>query len=149
MSWVEKVRRQYRQNGRAERIEPRHGRLNNRVDEATQAMLAGGAGSAAGGWLRCPALARGATFLRRTPMRLSAFHTCATHRRIPRRSARIFSNSAKVRSAHRQEFIAKIQATPPEHLIFLDESGVTTATARLYARRPEFPKLALPKDIAF
>jgi len=34
----------------------------------------------------------------------------------------------------RQEFVARIAATPPEHLIFLDESGVTTSMTRLRAR---------------
>jgi thiamine pyrophosphate-dependent acetolactate synthase large subunit-like protein len=38
---------------------------------------------------------------------------------------------------HHQEFVAKVCATPPEHLIFLDESGFTTAMTRLYARRPD------------
>jgi len=37
----------------------------------------------------------------------------------------------------REEFVAKIRATPSERLIFLDESGVTTAMTRLYARRPD------------
>ena len=34
----------------------------------------------------------------------------------------------------RQEFIARIATISPEHLIFLDESGVTTSMTRLYAR---------------
>ena len=34
----------------------------------------------------------------------------------------------------REEFVAKIRSITPEHLIFLDESGVTTSMARLYAR---------------
>jgi transposase len=34
----------------------------------------------------------------------------------------------------RAEFIEKIRATPPEHLIYLDESGVSTQMTRLYAR---------------
>lgn len=34
----------------------------------------------------------------------------------------------------RQEFVARIAAIPPEHLIFLDESGVTTSMTRLRAR---------------
>jgi len=38
LSWVEKVRRQYRQNGQAERIEPRHGPVS-RVDEAAKRCL--------------------------------------------------------------------------------------------------------------
>jgi transposase len=38
VSWVEKVRRQYRQNGQAERIEPRHGPVS-RVDEAAKRCL--------------------------------------------------------------------------------------------------------------
>ena len=38
VSWVEKVRRQYRQNRQAERIEPRHGPLS-RVDEAAKRCL--------------------------------------------------------------------------------------------------------------
>jgi transposase len=38
VSWVEKVRRQYRQSGRAERIEPRHGPVS-RVDEAAKRCL--------------------------------------------------------------------------------------------------------------
>ena len=35
----------------------------------------------------------------------------------------------------REEFVARVRATPPEHLIFLDESGVTTSMTRLYGRR--------------
>ncbi len=38
LGWVEKVRRQYRQSGRAERIEPRHGPVS-RVDEAAKRCL--------------------------------------------------------------------------------------------------------------
>ncbi len=34
----------------------------------------------------------------------------------------------------RQEFLEKIQATPSEHLIYLDESGVTTQMTRRYGR---------------
>ncbi len=34
----------------------------------------------------------------------------------------------------REEFLAKIRTVTPEHLIFLDESGVTTSMTRLYAR---------------
>lgn len=34
----------------------------------------------------------------------------------------------------RAEFLEKIHATPPERLIYLDESGVTTQMTRLYAR---------------
>jgi transposase len=34
----------------------------------------------------------------------------------------------------RAEFIEKIRATSPEHLIYQDESGVTTSMTRLYAR---------------
>jgi transposase len=34
----------------------------------------------------------------------------------------------------RAEFIEKIRTTPPEHLIYLDESGVSTQMTRLYAR---------------
>jgi hypothetical protein len=34
----------------------------------------------------------------------------------------------------RQEFIARIATISPQHLIFLDESGVTTSMTRLYAR---------------
>ena len=34
----------------------------------------------------------------------------------------------------REEFAAKIRTITPEHLIFLDESGVTTSMTRLYAR---------------
>jgi transposase len=34
----------------------------------------------------------------------------------------------------RQEFVAKIRTVAPEHLIFLDESGITTSMTRLYAR---------------
>lgn len=36
----------------------------------------------------------------------------------------------------REEFAAKIRTISPEHLIFLDESGVTTSMTRLYARSP-------------
>jgi len=38
LGWVEKVLRQYRQNGRAERIEPRHGPVS-RIDEAAKRCL--------------------------------------------------------------------------------------------------------------
>jgi hypothetical protein len=34
----------------------------------------------------------------------------------------------------REEFVARIRSIPPESLIFLDESGVTTSMTRLYAR---------------
>src|ERR1035437_1278677 len=34
----------------------------------------------------------------------------------------------------RREFLEKIRAAPPEHLIYLDESGVTTQMTRRYAR---------------
>ena len=34
----------------------------------------------------------------------------------------------------RREFLEKVRATPPEHLIYLDESGVSTQMTRLYAR---------------
>jgi transposase len=34
----------------------------------------------------------------------------------------------------REQFVAKIRTVAPEHLIFLDESGVTTSMTRLYAR---------------
>lgn len=34
----------------------------------------------------------------------------------------------------REEFVERIRTIPPEHLIFLDESGVTTSMTRLYAR---------------
>ena len=34
----------------------------------------------------------------------------------------------------REEFVERIRAIPPEHLIFLDESGVTTSMTRLYGR---------------
>ena len=35
----------------------------------------------------------------------------------------------------REEFVQRIRSIAPEHLIFLDESGVTTAMTRLYGRR--------------
>jgi len=35
----------------------------------------------------------------------------------------------------REEFVERIRSVPPEHLIFLDESGVTTSMTRLYGRR--------------
>lgn len=34
----------------------------------------------------------------------------------------------------REEFVAKVRTVAPEHLIFQDESGVTTSMTRLYAR---------------
>ncbi len=34
----------------------------------------------------------------------------------------------------RAQFVAKVRTVAPEHLIFLDESGVTTSMTRLYAR---------------
>ena len=36
----------------------------------------------------------------------------------------------------RQEFLEAIRSVPPEKLIFLDESGVTTQMTRLYGRAP-------------
>jgi transposase len=36
----------------------------------------------------------------------------------------------------REEFLAKIRSTPPEKLIFLDESGLRVGMTRLYARAP-------------
>jgi transposase len=35
----------------------------------------------------------------------------------------------------RKEFVERIRTISPEHLIFLDESGVTTSMTRLYGRR--------------
>lgn len=37
----------------------------------------------------------------------------------------------------REEFVERIRSTPLEHLIFLDESGVTTSMTRLYGRRAD------------
>jgi hypothetical protein len=37
----------------------------------------------------------------------------------------------------REEFVERVRATPPEHLIILDESGVTTSMTRLYGRRAD------------
>jgi hypothetical protein len=37
----------------------------------------------------------------------------------------------------REEFATRIASIPPERLIFLDESGVTTSMTRLYGRRPD------------
>jgi hypothetical protein len=34
----------------------------------------------------------------------------------------------------REEFVARVGKISPEHLIFLDESSVTTSMTRLYAR---------------
>jgi hypothetical protein len=42
----------------------------------------------------------------------------------------------------RQQFIERIRATPPERLIFLDESGVTTfydSASRTLSGRPAHP----------
>jgi transposase len=36
----------------------------------------------------------------------------------------------------RQEFLAAIAEVEPEHLVFLDESGLTTSMTRLYGRAP-------------
>jgi hypothetical protein len=41
----------------------------------------------------------------------------------------------------RAEFLEKIQSTPLDKLIFLDESGVTTSMTRLYARCPGGPRI--------
>jgi transposase len=37
----------------------------------------------------------------------------------------------------REEFAARVASIPPERLIFLDESGVTTSMTRLSGRRPD------------
>jgi hypothetical protein len=36
----------------------------------------------------------------------------------------------------RQEFLAAIAKVEPEHLVFLDETGLTTSMTRLYGRAP-------------
>jgi len=42
----------------------------------------------------------------------------------------------------RQEFLTRILAIPPEELIFLDESGVTTQMTRLWERAPKGVRIA-------
>jgi transposase len=42
----------------------------------------------------------------------------------------------------RQEFLEKVRAVPPERLIFLDESGVTTQMTRLRGRAPRGERIA-------
>jgi transposase len=42
----------------------------------------------------------------------------------------------------RQEFLEKVRTIPPERLIFLDESGVTTQMTRLWGRAPRGERIA-------
>jgi len=58
-------------------------------------------------------------------------------RALEKKSLHAQERDSEQNRQRREEFLAKIRATPPEHLIFLDESGVTTAMTRLYARRPD------------
>ena len=49
----------------------------------------------------------------------------------------------------RQEFLAAIVEVEPEHLVFLDETGLTTSMTRLYGRAPAGVRVAEAARIAF
>jgi len=51
-----------------------------------------------------------------------------------KKSLHAAERDSEANQQRREEFIEKIRAIKPEHLIFLDESGVTTSMTRLYAR---------------
>jgi transposase len=57
-----------------------------------------------------------------------------TRSAIKKKSLHSTERDTEANCKQRQEFIAQIAAISPEHLIFLDESGVTTSMTRLYAR---------------
>jgi len=54
--------------------------------------------------------------------------------RLKKSRSTLPSGTRKPINGKRAEFLEKIRATPPERLIYLDESGVTTQMTRLYAR---------------
>jgi transposase len=51
-----------------------------------------------------------------------------------KKSLHAIERDAEANRKRREDFVARIQSIPPERLIFLDESGVTTSMTRLYAR---------------
>jgi transposase len=51
-----------------------------------------------------------------------------------KKSLHAVERDSEANRERREEFVARIRSIPPESLIFLDESGVTTSMTRLYAR---------------
>jgi hypothetical protein len=51
-----------------------------------------------------------------------------------KKSLHATERDTKANQNRRAEFLERIQTIPPERLIYLDESGLTTQMTRLYAR---------------
>jgi len=54
--------------------------------------------------------------------------------RLKKKSLHAVERDTEANRERREQFAAHIRSIPPERLIFLDESGVTTSMTRLYAR---------------
>ncbi len=58
----------------------------------------------------------------------------ATRTALEKKSLHAQERDTETNQKRRAEFLEKVRATPPERLIYLDESGVSTQMTRLYAR---------------
>jgi len=58
----------------------------------------------------------------------------AVRRAAQKKSLHATERDTEANRQKRKEFTERIRSIPPEHLIFLDESGVTTSMTRLYGR---------------
>jgi transposase len=59
----------------------------------------------------------------------------AVGRAPEKKSLHAAERDTEVNRQKRKEFVETVRSVPPEHLIFLDESGTTTSMTRLYGRR--------------
>lgn len=135
VSWVEKICRQQRRSGQADRVEQRHG-LVSRVDAVGQACL-----------LEAIADRPDLTFAElqrilaeRQGVRLCIAQVFNVVKRLGvrlKKSLHAAERDTEANRRKREAFVERIRSTPPENLIFLDESGVTTSMTRLYGRRAD------------
>ena len=58
----------------------------------------------------------------------------AVRRASKKKSLHAAERNTEANRQRREEFVERVRSTPTEHLIFLDESGVTTSMTRLYGR---------------
>ena len=130
--WVEKVSRQQRQSGQADRVEQRHGSVS-RVDSAAQACLLRAIEDRPDRTLR----ELQQVLAEQQGVRLGIAQVWNVLKRLGvrlKKSLHATGRDTEANRRKREEFVERIRAVSPERLIFLDESGVTTSMTRLYER---------------
>jgi len=138
VSWgyVKKIRMQQRKSGRQERLaQKRHGPVS-RMSAAVQESLRE--------WLRAQPDLTEVELQERLAhggVQVAQSRVGQVLRQMGlRRKKKSLHAAERDREANRQrreEFLVRLAAVPPEKLIFLDESGVTTQMTRLWGRAPK------------